>query len=82
MEVASIEEIAAAINILSPVGTALCMAAAANKDHEKGKLMLYLHFSHFVFLWRHYSLFFHDVRITFMLRNANSLVCISMTKHR
>lgn len=41
MEVATIEEIADAINILSPVGTALCMAAAAKKDHEKGELWIF-----------------------------------------
>ncbi|KAH9615035.1 hypothetical protein KSS87_008312 [Heliosperma pusillum] len=35
VEVASFEEIAEAINILSPVGTALSMAAAVKKDHEK-----------------------------------------------
>ncbi|KAI5600481.1 hypothetical protein POPTR_001G029600v4 [Populus trichocarpa] len=34
VEVASPEEIADAIDIPSPVGTALCMAAAAKKDHE------------------------------------------------
>ncbi|KAL9239925.1 hypothetical protein vseg_014196 [Gypsophila vaccaria] len=35
VEVATYEEIADAINILSPVGTALSMAAAVKKDHEK-----------------------------------------------
>ncbi|XWS74568.1 hypothetical protein CRYUN_Cryun01aG0009400 [Craigia yunnanensis] len=34
VEVASLEEIADAIDIPSPVGTALCMAAALKKDHE------------------------------------------------
>ncbi|XP_022746915.1 E3 ubiquitin-protein ligase KEG-like isoform X1 [Durio zibethinus] len=34
VEVASLEEIAEAIDIPSPVGTALCMAAALKKDHE------------------------------------------------
>ncbi|KAJ4720401.1 E3 ubiquitin-protein ligase KEG [Melia azedarach] len=34
VEVASPEEIANAIDIPSPVGTALCMAAAIKKDHE------------------------------------------------
>ncbi|KAH6814832.1 protein kinase, partial [Perilla frutescens var. frutescens] len=34
VELASMEEIAEAINIQSPVGTALCMAAALKKDHE------------------------------------------------
>ncbi|KNA22776.1 hypothetical protein SOVF_031290 [Spinacia oleracea] len=34
IKVATTEEIAVAINIPSPVGTALCMAAAAKKDHE------------------------------------------------
>ncbi|TYI31413.1 hypothetical protein ES332_A05G449400v1 [Gossypium tomentosum] len=34
VEVASPEEIAEAIDIPSPVGTALCMAAALKKDHE------------------------------------------------
>ncbi|XP_058005169.1 E3 ubiquitin-protein ligase KEG isoform X2 [Hevea brasiliensis] len=34
MEVASPEEIAGTIDIPSPVGTALCMAAAVKKDHE------------------------------------------------
>jgi E3 ubiquitin-protein ligase KEG len=37
-EVASEEEIAEAIDIPSPVGTALCMAAALKKDHEKGNI--------------------------------------------
>lgn len=36
VEVSSPEEISQAINIPSPVGTALCMAAATRKDHEKG----------------------------------------------
>lgn len=36
VELASVEEIAEAINIQSPVGTALCMAAALKKDHESG----------------------------------------------
>lgn len=36
VEVASPEEIADAIDIPSPVGTALCMAAAVKKDHETG----------------------------------------------
>ncbi|XP_062231301.1 E3 ubiquitin-protein ligase KEG-like [Phragmites australis] len=35
VEVASIEEIAEAIDVPSPVGTALCMAAALKKEHEK-----------------------------------------------
>ncbi|XP_030966830.1 E3 ubiquitin-protein ligase KEG [Quercus lobata] len=34
VEVATVEEIADAIDIPSPVGTALCMAAAVKKDHE------------------------------------------------
>ncbi|XP_031285441.1 E3 ubiquitin-protein ligase KEG isoform X2 [Pistacia vera] len=34
VEVASPEEVAEAIDIPSPVGTALCMAAALKKDHE------------------------------------------------
>ncbi|XP_058226000.1 E3 ubiquitin-protein ligase KEG isoform X1 [Rhododendron vialii] len=34
VEFASLEEIANAIDIPSPVGTALCMAAALKKDHE------------------------------------------------
>lgn len=34
VEVATAEEIADAIDILSPIGTALCMAAAVKKDHE------------------------------------------------
>ncbi|XP_013625508.1 E3 ubiquitin-protein ligase KEG isoform X2 [Brassica napus] len=37
VEVSSPEEISQAINIPSPVGTALCMAAAIRKDHEKGR---------------------------------------------
>ena len=37
MELASGEEIAEAIDIPSPNGTALCMAAALKKDHEVGK---------------------------------------------
>lgn len=36
VEIATAEEIADAIDILSPVGTALCMAAAVKKDHEIG----------------------------------------------
>lgn len=36
VELASMEEIAEAIDIQSPVGTALCMAAASKKDHESG----------------------------------------------
>jgi E3 ubiquitin-protein ligase KEG len=35
VEVASEEEIAEAIDVPSPVGTALCMAAALKKEHEK-----------------------------------------------
>ena len=38
MEVATREEIADAIDIPSPVGTALCMAAAVKKDHEIGNV--------------------------------------------
>ncbi|XVF41093.1 hypothetical protein PTKIN_Ptkin01aG0252400 [Pterospermum kingtungense] len=34
LEVASLEEIADAVDIPSPVGTALCMAASLKKDHE------------------------------------------------
>ena len=37
VEVATREEIADAIDIPSPVGTALCMAAAVKKDHEIGR---------------------------------------------
>ncbi|XP_010547364.1 PREDICTED: E3 ubiquitin-protein ligase KEG isoform X2 [Tarenaya hassleriana] len=37
VEVAPPDEIAQAINIPSPVGTALCMAAAVKKDHETGR---------------------------------------------
>ena len=40
VEVASLEEIADAIDIPSPVGTALCMAAALKKDHEIGSAEL------------------------------------------
>lgn len=36
VEVATLEEIADATDIVSPVGTALCMAAAIKKDHEIG----------------------------------------------
>lgn len=36
VEVATPDEIADAIDIPSPVGTALCMAAALKKDHEIG----------------------------------------------
>lgn len=36
VEVASQEEIDEAIDIPSPAGTALCMAAALKKDHETG----------------------------------------------
>ncbi|XP_047163362.1 E3 ubiquitin-protein ligase KEG [Vigna umbellata] len=35
VEVATSDEIAEAIDIRSPIGTALCMAAASKKDHEK-----------------------------------------------
>jgi E3 ubiquitin-protein ligase KEG len=38
VEVAFEEEIAEAIDIPSPVGTALCMVAALKKDHEKGTI--------------------------------------------
>jgi E3 ubiquitin-protein ligase KEG len=38
VEIASLEEIHEAINLPSPIGTALCMAAALKKDHETGKL--------------------------------------------
>lgn len=38
VEVATPEEIADAIDIPSPVGTALCMAAALKKNHEIGKV--------------------------------------------
>lgn len=37
VELASTEEIAGAIDIESPLGTSLCMAAALKKDHEVGK---------------------------------------------
>lgn len=40
MEVANPEEIADAIDMPSPVGTALCMAAALKKDHEIGNSLL------------------------------------------
>lgn len=36
VELASVDEIEEAIDIQSPVGTALCMAAASKKDHEPG----------------------------------------------
>jgi len=36
MEIATAEEIAEAIDIPSPAGTALCMAAALKKDRESG----------------------------------------------
>ncbi len=36
VEVATAEDIADAIDIPSPVGNALCMAAAVKKDHEIG----------------------------------------------
>lgn len=36
VELASMDEINEAIDIQSPVGTALCMAAASKKDHESG----------------------------------------------
>ncbi|AQK94106.1 E3 ubiquitin-protein ligase KEG [Zea mays] len=35
VDVASLEDIAEAIDVPSPVGTALCMAAALKKEHEK-----------------------------------------------
>ncbi|XP_065867744.1 E3 ubiquitin-protein ligase KEG isoform X2 [Euphorbia lathyris] len=37
MEIASAEDIADAIDMPSPIGTALCMAAAVKKDHEAGR---------------------------------------------
>lgn len=37
VELASTEDIAEAIDIQSPVGTALCMASALKKDHESGR---------------------------------------------
>lgn len=36
VEVATPDEIADAIDIPNPIGTALCMAAASKKDHETG----------------------------------------------
>lgn len=36
VEVASKEQIVEAVDVPSPVGTALCMAAALKKEHEKG----------------------------------------------
>ena len=42
VEVASPREIAGAIDIPSPLGTALCMAAAVKKDHEVGKSNSYI----------------------------------------
>lgn len=41
VELASREEIADAIDIESPLGTSLCMAAALKKDHEVGKSRVY-----------------------------------------
>lgn len=41
VEVASREEIDEAIDIPSPAGTALCMAAALKKDREAGRLDQY-----------------------------------------
>lgn len=38
VEVATPEEIADAIDVLSRAGTALCMAAALKKNHEIGKV--------------------------------------------
>lgn len=49
VELASVEEIAEAIDIQSPVGTALCMAAALKKDHESG-ISLAFNFIFFFFL--------------------------------
>lgn len=40
VEVTTAEEIADAIDIPSPVGTALCMAAALKKDHETGNTQI------------------------------------------
>lgn len=37
IELATIEDISEAIDILSPAGTALCMAASLKKDHESGR---------------------------------------------
>lgn len=36
VEVATPDEIGEVIDIPSPIGTALCMAAASKKDHESG----------------------------------------------
>ena len=38
VNVASLEDIAETIDVPSPVGTALCMAAALKKEHEKGNV--------------------------------------------
>lgn len=46
VEVATVEEIADAIDIPSPVGTALCMAAAVKKDHEIGNARILECLSH------------------------------------
>jgi E3 ubiquitin-protein ligase KEG len=43
VEVASKEEILEAIDVPSPVGTALCMAAALKKEHEKGNCGIFLY---------------------------------------
>lgn len=40
-EVATAEEIAEAIDVPSPAGTALCMAASLKKDRETGKRRLF-----------------------------------------
>lgn len=41
VELASVEEIAEAIDVQSPEGTALCMAAALKRGHESGIYGLY-----------------------------------------
>lgn len=41
LEVSSPEDVAHAIDVPSPAGTALCMAASLKKDHESGKTTSY-----------------------------------------
>lgn len=54
MEVSSTEDVENAIDIPSPVGTAVCMAAALKKDREFG--MLDCIPAHFLFIFNAYSL--------------------------
>jgi hypothetical protein len=57
VEVATSDEIAEAIDIPSPLGTALCMAAASKKDHESGMLLLDCDFDNLLLTYLFTSIF-------------------------